>query len=491
MLENDIFISYSHNDDKAWNGVPWVSELHRSLKDRLPINLGEEARIFFDPQLRGDEVFRKVLTEKLETTAALVSVVSPSYFNSKWCEEERDTFLRACEKSVNLLVGASGRVFKVIKLPDPELKREFNPPFDKFTGYKFYIEDPDGRAKELAPAYGQEGKFYDAVHRLADDLSKLLRQMRGLSPLPHPEVREGQGLVYLAMTSSDLKEKREELRRDLEHFGYEVWPQTPLPETVSEVKVSVCEQVARCHLSVHLIGGRYGSTPDESEFSYPELQNDIAAERKDLPRLVWFAPAQPDDQRQKNFIDRLQTAPELQGRMVPLKGSFEDLKNEVHRTLKRLAQPAPTPPVTTEYPEVYLIHDLQDREEPALRQVRNVLHENGCEVTSPLFEGDETTIRQDQEEILRRCDAVLLFWGAGSESWRRKLHNEILKSAGRGRANGAPLTLLYIVPSAIPEKDAFVSHKVSIVRHPPEGPSAKLLADFLAKLRKGPAEDAP
>jgi hypothetical protein len=457
---------------------------------------GDSPKIFFDPQQRGNESFAEALLEQLKKTAALVSILSPSYFSSDWCPRELEVFFQACEQSGGLQVGEHGRLFKVVKLPVPEKER--TPPLGRFLGYKFYTTTVSGTPREFWRGFGEDEKvqFCGAVERLADDLSKLLRQIRGLSPQRFSEVRKGQGFVYLAMTTSDLKDKREALRRDLEHLGYEVLPQRPLPETFSEAEAMVREQVAACHLSVHLIGGKYGSRPEESDLSYPELQNKLAAERSDLTRLVWVSAEQTDEPRQKDFIQRLQNTPELQGRMVPLKGSFEVLKNEVHRTLKQLSQPSPGVQVrsaeaSTEYPEVYLLYDLQDRDQPALAQLRDILYENGCEVTTPLFDGDEAAKRLDHEETLRRCGGVLLFWGAGSESWRRSQFSEILKSAGRGRTGGAPLTLLYIA-SASPERDAFRSLRVSVVRQPPEGPSAALLADFLAKLRQGPPpEDAP
>jgi hypothetical protein len=492
MFKNDIFISYSHLDNQLVPGWKegWVSELHQTLEERVGVLLGKEAKIWRDSEQAGNHDFTADFLEQLGATAVLVPILSPGYFNSEYCPRELKAFCEACESSGGLCLENRGRVFKVVKTQIPE-PRGIQPPLDGFLGYEFYsVDRMSKRVREYRRVYGEEWgqKFFQKVDDLAQDISLLLRLLNGEDPRP-----ETKGFVYLARTTSDLAEDRESLRRDLERSGYTVLPGAPLPTTSPEIEAAVREAVARCQLSIHMISrNHYGTIPEGTKRSIPVLQNDIAAERSDLSRLVWLGPAHPEDpveEWQGTFIERLQTEPEPQGRMDLLESSVEDLKAEVHRALApRPERPEPAPsrrsPKGAARAQVYLICDWKDQGEQALEALRKLLHGAGCEPILPLFEGDETEMRQDHEDNLRSCDAVLLYWGAGNEGWRRRKQSEVQKSAGLGRTGGAPPFALYVAPPPSPAKEALLTHELTL-QPPPEGPTAALLAPFLAKIQGG------
>ena len=65
----------------------------------------------------------------------------------------------------------------------------------------------------------------------------------------------------------------------------------------------------------------------------------------------------------------------------------------------------------------------------------------GFEVALPAFEGDASQVRKTNQQLLASCDAVILFYGAGDEAWKRAIDNELKKMAGyRG---GKPLPAMY------------------------------------------------
>lgn len=509
MFENDVFISYSHRDNQLVPGWKegWVSELHQTLSERVGVLLGKEPRIWRDSQQSGNTEFTPDFLDQLSKTAALVSILSPSYFNSAYCPRELEAFVEACEASGGVSVGSRARLFKVVRTQIPEPER-IPLPLHGFIGYDFFaVDSMTKKVQEYWRVFGEESrqKFIQKVDDLAQDISRLLRQLRGLEPQPNPEVRKQSGFVYLAMTTSDLKEEREALRRDLDRSGYTVLPDGPLPETSPAIEVAVREELARCQLSIHLIGRNYGAVPEGTTFSVPVLQNDLAAERSrtaNLPRLVWLAPVQPEqavEERQKEFIERLQTAPELQGEMDLLEGSLQDLKDEVYLALKPRSKPDPEPAREgpregAAPPRVYLICDQKDQDQEEFQRLRSLVFEASCEPILPLFEGDETEVRKDHEESLLTCAAVLFYWGAGNEGWRRRKQSEVQKSAGLGRAGGAPPTALYIAQPPSSDKKNLLTRAVTVLRPSPEGPTAALLAPFLEPILdaevKGPDEPA-
>ena len=52
---------------------------------------------------------------------------------------------------------------------------------------------------------------------------------------------------------------------------------------------------------------------------------------------------------------------------------------------------------------------------------RNIPQRPGTRSPIPLFEGDAATVRQTNQDLLAGCDAVILFYGAGDEGWKRSI----------------------------------------------------------------------
>ena len=65
---------------------------------------------------------------------------------------------------------------------------------------------------------------------------------------------------------------------------------------------------------IHLLGQRYGVTPEDSSESIPALQVRLTAEpacRPDLQRLIWMPGRESADERQRMFVRRVQEDPAL------------------------------------------------------------------------------------------------------------------------------------------------------------------------------------
>ena len=54
-----------------------------------------------------------------------------------------------------------------------------------------------------------------------------------------PARTSAQGAVYLAETTTDLRDEREALRRDLQQHGFRVLPDRPLPVEASDLAAAV------------------------------------------------------------------------------------------------------------------------------------------------------------------------------------------------------------------------------------------------------------
>jgi hypothetical protein len=61
-----------------------------------------------------------------------------------------------------------------------------------------------------------------------------------------------------------------------------------------------------------------------------------------------------------------------------------------------------------------------------------------------LFEGDAVTVRRANQDVLSHCNAVIVFYGAGDEAWKRTIESDLKKMNGfrRGKALLASYTYL-------------------------------------------------
>jgi hypothetical protein len=494
-FDGDAFISYAHLDNveliEGHKG--WVSNLHRALEVRVGQLLGKAPHIWRDPKLQGNDLFAETLMERLRRVAALVPVISPRYVKSEWTRKELGAFWRAAKEQGGIRFHDKVRIFKVLKTPVPI---ELHPPeLQPLLGYEFFKVDPEtGRVRELDEVFGPEATrdFWLRLDDLAHDICCLLEMLE----LPDNVASQGfsSESVYLAETTGDLKEQREAIRRDLQQHGYVVLPARSLPSVASDVKAAVQEDLARCSLSIHLIGKNYSSVPEGGVESLLEIQNELAIERGqkgDFARLLWIPPnLQVEDERQRRVVDRVRMDPHILEGADLLETFLEDLRTVIHARLKKTPEPATAqepaapsvPAVVSEagHARLYLIYDQRDVN--VASPWVDFLFEQNFEVICPVFEGDEAEIRDYHEENLRTCDGVLIFYGSGNECWLRRKLREIQKSPGYGRTKPAPVTGISLVSPKTPDKERFRTHEAMVIPQF-DGFSPDPLRQFIAGLK--------
>ena len=488
-FDHDVFISYAHLDDETVDrdSDGWVSALHRALQVRVSQLVGEKTSVWRDPKLQGNDVFGDSLVDELRHTALLAAVLTPRYAASEWCMREVHEF-RSATGDRGVQIGNKTRLFKIVKTPLPPTDQPEE--LQDTLGYEFFVVDPaTGRARELDPRFGAdvERLYWAKLDDLAFDMSELLRALRGATSVEGAaRAVSGSGeSVYLAETTADLRPARDQIRRDLRRRGYSVLPDRPLPVSAEELESLVREQLERCRLSIHPIGRGYGFIPEGADRSVIELQSSLAGQRLDsggFLRLTWIPPdVESDDERQRRLLETLRTEPRKGAGADLLEVPLEDLTTEIDRKLMALESRKETVGKTTtgQAKRVYLICEALDIEET--EPLRDLLFDHGCEVVTPVFEGDEAEIREDHEENLRLCDAALVYWGAGGELWLRRMLRELLKSAGLGRDEPLEAKAVYVAPPESPAKDRLRTREALVLR-PEEGAEADL-KPFLDLLR--------
>lgn len=494
-FDGDAFISYAHLDnvELVEGRKGWVANLHRALEVRVGQLLGKAPQIWRDPKLSGNDLFAETLIERLRRVAVLIAVVSPRYLKSEWTIRELNEFWSAAEAQGVLGARDKARVFKVLKTPVPFDKTP--PPLRGLLGYEFFKVDPEtGKVRELDEVFGPDAQrdFWIKLDDLAHDICALLETLEaggtGAATPAQTPVAASAGTVFLALTTSELRERREALARDLQQQGYTVLPDRILPLVADELEDLVRQDLARCRLSIHLIGRSYSIVPEGGVASLIEMQHELATARSQeggLARLLWMpAGLEVTDERQRAVIDRLRLDPRLGENADFLQTYFEDLRTAIQSrlTAERPSAAAPQEAPAGAVPRLYLVADQRDVE--GLTPWADALFEERLEVILPVFEGDEGEIREYHEENLATCDGVLLFHGAGNELWLRRKLRELQKSPGYGRTKPPAIAGICLIPPRTPDKDRFRTHEAVVI---PQwnGYDPGPLKPFVEKLKAG------
>jgi hypothetical protein len=368
-------------------------------------------------------------------------------------------------------------VFKVIKTP-VDTQESLPVPMQDVLGYEFFTVK-DGAPLEFDPAYGQEyAQLYNQnVAKLAWEVAQLLKTLeaegsasdgngKNVGSEPQAPIKPA---VYLAECSYDRKQARELVEGELKRLGYPVLPDKRLPQDEAEYVSAVEGLLARCALSIHLVGEKYGTVPDgPTDKSTSILQNELAVARcrsGGLQRLIWVPQGTRSEHApQQAFIEALHQDAQAQFGADLIAGDIEELRAAIHDALKKIEQPEPKLPDRDAAEEqlavggstkmIYLISDAKDRK--ATVPVRKLCRQLGFEVAVPAFEGDASEVRKTNQQQLASCDAVVLFYGAGDEAWKRTMDNELKKMAGYRGGKPLPAMSTYLAEPRTDDKQDLI-----------------------------------
>lgn len=401
--------------------------------------------------------------------AILVSVISPRYINSEWCLREVKEFYKVAEQTGGIRIEDQARIFKVIKTPVPLEKQPTE--IQGLLGYEFYqIERPTGRPREfnLAVDPSTTRSYWKILDDLAYDIHQLLEKLRRGKKSPDTQTTATSGVtVYLAETTFDLREERDNIRRELQQRGHIILPDKPLPLNADDFRAAVCEYLQRSTLFIHLIGENYGFIPEAEDRSHVCLQNELAAECSRAPafsRLIWMPHGLTGrEERQRQFIEYLRCDPNAQQGAELLETSLEDLKTIIEDRLRADQKRLPGMILEDSPLRVYVICDQQDFD--SIAPLENYLYDQGYEVILPALEGDETQVREDHKENLLLCDVCVIYYGKATELWLRAKLRDLQKIAGYGRSKPMLARVVYISGPETEPKQRFRTRDALVIRN--------------------------
>ncbi len=453
QYQHDIFVSYVHIDNQALVGAKdgWVTTFTNTLKTKLCQKLGrtDAFSLWMDRELRGNTPATPETLKHIQESAILLLVLSHAYIESEWCALERNTFFSNLDEN-------SGRVFIIEYDEIKDRPHELG----DLLGYKFWRRDErTGMSRTLAvpQPHPEEREYYEGLddlsHQLADKL-KSLKEEAKLMPSNNkkpsnigesqvvskppissiPSNAPSKTTVFLAEVTSDLEEQRNEVKRFLIQQNIKVLPEKQYSFSTLEEELN--QDLTKCSLFIQLLSNKV-----DNFFNYPLVQYE-RAQTKSLAILQWCNP----------IIAQKET---ITDNILLTNNSViaTELVNFQEIILTRL-QPKKrtiTPP-NEKNDWVFVNTSFEDK--VYAKQITDVLQAKGISYSLPMEVSSDTLpseVREDQEQNLEECDAVILPFHNTSAA---KIRQSIIQCHRISPKRKKPLKIFAICDKSLPNKQS-------------------------------------
>lgn len=351
-FEYDIFVSYRHNDNK-YDG--WVTEFVEKLNQELDATLKDKVSIFFDKNpkegLGESHQVDASITNKIKALI-FIPVISQTYcdVNSFAWKQEFKIFKSEAEhdrmgRDIKLPNGNFASRILPVKIHDidtEDVRLLENELAGALRSIDFIYRDA-GVNRSLRPVDDELSTvsnrilYRNQINKLANAIKEIVQGIKTIergTPASVPShnltarqlvpstftttlpsairvqvIDRQRPNIYLAWTSGDLKEQREEMAIILQKAGFNVFPSIDCPADDKTFQDKVSEEMKRCTCSLHILSGEFGRRfESDEEMSFPQFQFMEARKRLDTDvdfnSFVWMYPeaSQAIKPAQQNFI---------------------------------------------------------------------------------------------------------------------------------------------------------------------------------------------
>jgi len=415
----DIFVSYAPADDAVLEGMitGWVSVLVSELQTLVNREMGkpEACSVWMAKHAPRNLPIDSVWQQPLQQAAVLLVILSPSYLNSTHCQQQLEAFVQR--------VGIhAGRIFV---LESTRLERAAYPAvIQPLYGYPFWQQQADGSPATLGlpRLTDNDTLYYQQLQRLARELAQVLTALTA-APDPARFTAPANDLpaVFLAEVSDDLAEQRDAVKTYLQQHRIRVLPEHPLYffPTAEELQQQLDVDMQQCGVFVQLLSGI--NPPRPAGMSTPSLQARCAEQAGHLQLLQWRSAAldvsQVMDMEQRALLESLHIVTSGLGefkqlilqrcRAVQQQRAIEQVQQQ-----KRAAAG-----------DSHLVFINADKRDQSIAEsIQRYLYQQGMSIILPPFDDKDLSpkdLRDDLENNLTVCDAVIVLFGSPNVVWVR------------------------------------------------------------------------
>ena len=481
----DIHISYRYNDNK-YDG--WVSELVDKLNQELSATLKDKLSIFFDksPEDKREESQQEdgTFTPKIKSLL-FIPVISQTYCDNNspvWKNEFRifqdeikNDHIGGTIKLSNGNMVSRVMPIKIhdidnddIKLLESELSgglRSIDFIYrEQGVNRPLHPTDDDKHDSSQKPMYrNQINKLANAIKEIisgiklsqqnsspffSENYQPTARQIvpnvtaKSISAAIKVQVIDRQRPnIYLAWTSNDLKESREEMAIILQKAGFNVLPSVDCPADDETFRAKAAEEIKKCVCSLHMLSGEFGRRfESDEEISFPQYQFMEAKKKIDAPGpgfnvFVWLSPESSRSIRpaQQEFIKHIRNNITRNMMFSNSQGPMQlvdDMRVVIMKQDVKVYDSKDT--------DIYFIFNQQDEQE-AMAIVEELSLEFPVETMNILPDGEESYREMSSQQIPKSKLAVVYFKYAAD--WALPFIKQIWKQVG-GASSPTPMFLV-------------------------------------------------
>lgn len=350
--EYDIFVSYRHNDNK-YDG--WVTEFVEKLNRELDATLKDKVSIFFDKNPREGLQDTHHVDQSINTkikSLIFIPIISQTYCDTTsfaWKQEflvfKNESENDSLGRMVKVPNGNSASRILPVKIHDIDMEdvKLLEKELSGIMRSIDFIYRESGVNRPLRPVDdelggGSGGVLYrNQINKLANAIKEIIQGVKlaergDIVPKEQQTLTARQVIpttfttslpsaikvqvidrqrpsIYLAWTSSDLKEQREEMAIILQKAGFNVLPSIDCPAEDETFKAKVTEEINRCACSLHMLSGEFGRRfESDDDMSFPRHQFMEARQKLetdgDFNSFVWLMPGADQNMKpaQQDFV---------------------------------------------------------------------------------------------------------------------------------------------------------------------------------------------
>lgn len=467
---HDIFLSYSHFDDKLTPHMKegWVTTLLKCIDAKLSSRLGVNVSHWFDAEMYRNLEISSQLIDHLQNSATLIVVLSKGYINSEWCRKERNAFLAFVKKDIS-------RVFIIERTPIEE--EDLPSEFKNILRYPFWVKDNIKNEERTLgdPSLLNEDcqAYYSMLNTLLVQLTNKLNELTGNKIVKLEKFRSS---IFLAHVSDDLEILRNNVKSYFEQAGIDVLPNACYHMDSNHFKECLINDLAKCEVFVQLLSKLPGKKPPDLPQGYIKFQLEYAMSANKII-YQWRDPS-------LNLDDIREQDPHhyalINGDNVRAEG-IEDFKRAIKEFLEKPKEVKKSKLSAM----IFLNRDVLDQ--PLAEKIGSFLDKQNIAWSTPpnMDNDDPGDNRIIYEENLKECNGIIIIYGSSPASWVNHQLNEYLKIRG----NNNPPRFLVIFEGPPEQKSEITMHiKNMQILNFRKGIDEKLLEEqlniFITKLRE-------
>jgi hypothetical protein len=382
----------------------------------------------------------------IEQSKTVMFFVHPSFEDNTDYDAELN---EVCENfkidNIDPLSGFS-LIFKIYLEP---LKKQLkNQCLEQLLSYEFFEKNIYNRkAKSFDPS--TTGKTFGLYSRMLDlsyDFTNIIKNYR----TEKSEDTESKN-IFLGVAASDVQDSRDEIRRELQHYGYNVLPLINIPSNLADFENFLTQNLSKADAVVQIMGMQYGVVIKGSKYSLPDLQNKMIKEYmvnepvRPLKRYIWIpSHNKTNDQRQTLFLNRLKRD-EAGNNTEIIESPIETFKTLLAGRLSDNHFY-----VKEDYDNIFKVYLVsEENRSKEIEKIYSTLSLSGLKAVT-LDNSEQIGIYARHLQKLRDCDSVIIFQQEDNKYWLNSKLRDLVKAPGIGRKK--PFKKVVIVYKSTPDE---------------------------------------